>query len=75
MPQSPATNHLLGGDRILERIDAEDRDRAGVGPQEARNHAQSGGLASAVGADQGVEFTGVNCEVEAVDRRTVKTLR
>ena len=31
--------------------------------------------AGAVGADQRIEFAGVNGEIEAVDRQTVKTLR
>ncbi len=68
-------HHLLGRNRILERIDAEDRDAAVVGPQQACNHAQSGGLAGTVGADQRIEFTGMDGEIEAIDRQTVKTLR
>ena len=47
---------LLGGDGIGERIDAEYRDRAGIGPQQAGHHPQGRGLAGAVGAEQGVEF-------------------
>ena len=66
---------LLGGDGIGERIDAEDGDRAGVGPQQAGDHAQGRGLAGAVGAEQGVEFAGANGQIERVDRRAVKTLR
>ena len=33
-------HHLLGRDRIAERVDAEHRDRAGVGRQEPGYHAQ-----------------------------------
>ena len=66
---------LLGGDGIGERIDAENGDRAGVGLQQAGDHAQGRGLAGAVGAEQGVEFAGANGEVERIDRRAVKTLR
>ncbi len=47
---------LLGRDRIGERVDAEHRDRAGVGPQQPDHHAQGRGLAGAVGAEQRVEL-------------------
>ena len=66
---------LLGGDGIGERVDAQNGDRAGVGPQQAGDHAQGRGLAGAIGAEQGVEFAGANGQVERVDRRAVKTLR
>ena len=62
------------GDRIGERVDAADGDRAGVGTQQSGHHAQRGGLAGAVGADQRIEFAAVNGEVEGVDRRPVETL-
>jgi hypothetical protein len=44
------------------------------GFQQAHNHAQGGGLAGAVGAEQGVEFTGANGEVEPIDSRAVEGL-
>ena len=65
---------LLGGDRIGERVDAADGDRAGVGTQQAGHHAQRRGLAGAVGADQRIEFAAVDGEVERVDGRPVETL-
>ena len=66
---------LLGGDGIAQGIDAEDRDRAGVGLQQPGHHAQRRGLAGAVRAEQCVEFAGANREIERIDRRAVKTLR
>ena len=68
-------HHLLGGDRIGQRIDPRYRDGTGVGPQQAGHHPQGGGLAGAIGAEQGVEFARANGQVERVDRGTVKTLR
>ena len=47
--------HALGGDRIGERIDPENRDRAGVGFEQADHHLQGRGLAGAVGAEQCVD--------------------
>ena len=58
-----------------KRVDAEDRDRAGVGLQQPGHHAQRRGLAGAVRAEQRVEFAGANREIERIDRRAVKTLR
>ena len=66
---------LLGGDGICERIDAQYRDRAGVGAQQAGHHPQCRGLAGAVGAEQGVEFASAHGQIERVDRGAVKTLR
>ena len=48
---------------------------AGIGPQQARHHAQGRGLAGAVGAEQRVEFAGSDGEIERIDREAVKTLR
>ena len=62
----------LGGDRIGERVDAGDADRARVGTQEPGDHAQGRGLAGAVGAEQRVELAGAHGEIEAVDRRAVE---
>ena len=47
---------LLGGDGIGECVDAQNGDRAGVGPQQAGDHPQGRGLAGAIGAEQGVKF-------------------
>jgi hypothetical protein len=65
---------LLGGYGIGERIDAEHGDRAGVGPQQARHHAQRRGLAGPVGPEQCVEFAPADGEIQRVDRKPVKTL-
>ena len=62
-------HHLLGGDGIGQRIDAEHRHRAGVGPQQAGDHAQGGGLAGAVGAEQRVKFADADGEIERIDRQ------
>ena len=70
----PPRHLLLGGDRIFERVDAEDRHRSGVGPQQAGHHAQRRGLARAVGAEQRVEFAPAHGEIERIDRQAVKTL-
>ena len=55
-------------------VDAEDRDGAGIGLQQAGDHAEDGGLAGAVGAEQGVELAGPHLEVEVVDDRAVEAL-
>ena len=47
---------------------------AGIGPQQAGDHAQGRRLAGAVGAEQRVEFAGANIQVQAVDRGTVEAL-
>ena len=65
---------LLGGDGLRKCIDAKDRDRAGVGPQQTCDHPQRRGLASAVGTDQGVELACAHGEIERIDRQAVKTL-
>ncbi len=67
-------HHLLGGDRIAERVDAEHRDRTDIGTREAGHHAQRRGLAGAVGPDQRVELAWLDREIERVDRKAVKTL-
>src|SRR5205823_8707349 len=56
----------FGGDGIAERIDAEDLDAPGVGRQKARDHAQRGGLARAVGTQQRVKLASANRKVEIV---------
>ena len=48
---------------------------AGVGPQQAGDHAQRRGLAGAVRAEQRVEFAGADGEIEIIDRKALKTLR
>ena len=45
---------------------------AGVGPQQAGDHAQGRGLAGAVRAEQRVELAGAHGEIEAVDRGAVE---
>ena len=57
----------LGGDRVGQRVDAEDADAAGIGRQQAGHHAQRRGLAGAVGAEQGVELARADRQVETVD--------
>ena len=44
------------------------------GSQQAGHHAQSGGLAGAVGAKQRIKFAGSDGEIECIDRKAVKTL-
>ena len=44
------------------------------GAQQAGDHAQCRGLASAVGADQRVEFAAIDGEIERVDRGAVEAL-
>ena len=65
---------LLGGNRIGQRIDAIDGDRAGVGPQQPGHHAQGRGLAGAIGADQHIEFAAIDGEIERIDRGPVEAL-
>ena len=67
--------HLLGGDGIAERVDAEYRDRSGIGLQQASHHPQRRGLAGAVGADQRIELAGANGEIERIDREAIETFR
>ena len=62
----------LGLDRIAQRIDAADADRAGIGRQEARHHAQRRGLAGAVRAEQRVELALPHTKIETGDRRPVE---
>jgi hypothetical protein len=59
----------LGRYRILERVDAADRDRAGVRLQQSGNHAQGGRLAGAVGAEQGIKLALLDGERQAIDGR------
>ena len=66
---------LLGGDGIAQRVDVENVDRAGVGPQQAGHHAQRRGLAGAVRPKQRVEFARTDGEIEIIDRKALKTLR
>ena len=62
----------LRRDRIGERIDAGDADRAGVGPRQPGDHAQRRGLAGAVRSEQRIKLAGAHGEVETVDRRAVE---
>src|SRR5262249_23826928 len=49
-------------------------DRAGVGTQQPNHHAQGGGLAGAVGADQRIELAAIDGEIERVDGWPVEAL-
>src|SRR5262249_13158281 len=60
-------DHALGRRRVGERVDAEDLDRARVGGEQADDHAQRGGLAGAVGAEQPVELARADRQVEIGD--------
>jgi hypothetical protein len=65
---------LLRGDRVVERVDPEYRDRAGVGPQQTCDHPQGRRFAGAVRPEQGIEFARADGEIKRVDRGAVKTL-
>ena len=67
-------HHVLGANRIGQRIDAGDADRAGVGAKKPCDHAQCRGLAGTVGPEQRIEFAGAHREIEMVDRGPVKAL-
>ena len=64
----------LGGDRIGQRVDAVDRDRAGVRLQQPDHHAERGGLAGAVGPEERIELAGAHRQVETIDGRAVERL-
>jgi hypothetical protein len=49
-------HHLLGGDGIRERVNAEHCHRSGIGPRQACHHPQRRGLAGAVRPDQRIEL-------------------
>jgi hypothetical protein len=65
---------LLRRDGAGERVDAEDRDRSGIWPQQADHHAQRRRLAGAVRPKQRVELAPSDRKIEPVDRRTVERL-
>ena len=67
--------HALGGDRVAQGVDPEDRDFAGIGRQQAGHHAQRRRFAGAVGAEQRVEFARPDRQVEVVDRRLAEGFR
>lgn len=54
------------GDGVFPRVLAEQLGGAGVGAQEPEQDADGGRLAGAVGAEEAVDLTGVDGEVEAV---------
>ena len=60
-PDPPRTD---GG----ERVEAEDRDGAGVGLRQAEDHLVGGRLAGAVRAEDGDDLTGLDAHGEVVDR-------
>ena len=59
---------------IGEHIDPEDRDRAGVGLEQPRQHPQRGGLTGTVGSEKRVELAHTHFEIQSVDRRPVEAL-
>ena len=67
-------HHPLGGDRIGQGIDPEDRNRAAIRPQQPDHHLQCRGLAGAVGTEQRIELAGAHAQVEVLDHRPVKAL-
>ena len=67
-------DHALGFDRIGERVDAGDMDRAGVRPDQTGDHAQRRGLAGAIWAKQRIELAGADAQIEAIDRRALEAL-
>jgi len=56
----------LGIDGILEDVVSAHGDRAGGGADEAREHADGGGLACAVGAQKAEGLAGMDGEGDAV---------
>ena len=64
----------LGLQRILAGVDAEHRDGAGFGLQQAGDHAEDGGLAGAVGAEQRVELAAFDAQLQVFDDRAVEAL-
>ena len=52
---------------VMDRIEAEHAELAGVGPAEPLEALDGGGLAGAVGADQAEHLAGVHVQVEAID--------
>jgi hypothetical protein len=67
-------HEALGGDGIGQGIDAENGNGAAVGFEKTRDHTQNGGLAGAVGAEQGIEFARLDRQVDALDHRAVERL-
>ena len=59
-------NPLLGLERALADVDAAERDAAGGGREDAREHSERGCLARPVGAEQAKDLAGVNSEAEPV---------
>ena len=55
-------------DRVAPGVPAEQLGGAGVGAQQSEQDADGGGLPGAVGAEEAVDLTGLDVEVEAVQR-------
>src|SRR6266545_2346353 len=63
--QADAGAHAIG---VGADVDARDAGAAGVGLEQGGEHADEGGLAGAVGAEQAVDAAGRDGEAEAVQR-------
>jgi hypothetical protein len=48
-------------------VGAEERGRTAVGPQQAEQHTDGGGLTRAVRAEEAVDLTGLDREIETVE--------
>src|SRR5262249_51415011 len=68
------SHDLLGGHRIGQRVDAENRNGPGIRAQQPDHHFQGCGFARAVGTKQRIELASAHPEVEAVDRRPIEAL-
>ena len=60
-------DELFGGEGIGAGVDAEDGDCAVVSGKEARDHAQGGGLAGAVGTEKRIDLAAAHIEGDVVD--------
>ena len=65
---------LLRRDGVAQHVDAQDRDRARVGAQQARHHSQCGGLPSAIGPQEGVNLAWAHYEIQAIHCRPIEML-
>jgi hypothetical protein len=58
----------MEGDGVAPRVETEHLGPARVGPQEAEQYPDGGGLAGAVGPQEPVHLAGCHGEIEAVER-------
>ncbi|GAB3256784.1 hypothetical protein GCM10027562_19260 [Arthrobacter pigmenti] len=56
----------MQADRLRPGVLAEYADRAGVGLQQAEQHADGGGLSSTIGAKEAVDFAGFQRKVQII---------